>query len=118
MRNIIEKLGHKKTYWFGMITPPFMVFAFFSVENSSFFRSLSVLVEESVLHGKVPGSLVVGTAWMFFGVLVPLLTLGRIRCPKCKKRLVLSFLNTGDSEKESPLKSNKCPHCGYDPEKV
>lgn len=118
MRNIIEKLGHKKTYWFGMVTPPFMVFVFFAVENTSFLKDLSSSVETHVFHGYIPGSLAVGLVWMFFGVSIPLFALGRIRCPKCQKRLVLSFLNKGGSEEESPLKSTKCPHCGYDPVEV
>jgi len=115
MRNIIEKLGHKKTYWFGMTTPPLAVFVFFALENSPPLKKLYSSVEDSVLQGALPGSLMVGLIWMFFGVVIPLVVLGRIQCPKCHKKLALSFLNK-ESGEESPLKSSKCPHCGYDPE--
>ncbi len=114
MNNIIKKLGLNKTYWFGMATPPFMVFIFLAIENTHFFKVISFSIEMNVFHGYVPGSLAVGLVWMLFGVVIPLLALGRIRCPRCKKRLVLSFLNKGGSEK-SPLTSTACPHCGYDP---
>lgn len=117
MDNIIKKLGFQRHYWCGILTPPLVIFGYWSIENSDTVHFFANSIEEYMFGGHLPGQLVLFFLVILIGVIVPVIILSKIKCPQCKTRLVLQALNhsLGNTEEPSPYSSLVCPICGFDP---
>lgn len=113
MDNIIKKLGFQWHYWYGLLTPPLVIFGFWSIEDNTLINSLSIYIEGQIFRGAFPGHLAIIILILLLGVILPVYVLSRIKCPRCKTRIVLYALNNRKST--NPFNSPSCPGCGFEP---
>ncbi len=118
MINVINKLGFKWYYWYGLLTPPTTIFSYWLIDDSDFIKSIVEALEIRFFQGAFPGSLVIDIFVLIIGVLLPIIALSKIKCPQCKTKIVWHNLNHSKEHKEmgDPYTSARCPKCGFDPD--
>ena len=116
--NVINKLGFKWLYWYGLLTPPITIFSYWLIDDSYFIKSIAKVLETRFFQDTFPGSLAIDIFVLIIGVLLPIFALSKIKCPQCKTKIVWHNLNHSEEYKEmdNAYTSACCPKCGFDPE--